>query len=476
MGKVIKNFFYNGSYNLLMVLIPLILTPYLTRTLGSEMLGIDAYVISVVNIVKLCGLLGMNIYSNREIAYRRDDRKELSQAFAELWRIRIMLGVIVVAGYIVISTQVKYAEIFLIQGFAVSSAFIDITWLFSGNEDMKGPVMRNITIKIIQTILIFVCVKQPSDLGIYVWISAVSFFISSLCMYPYLRRYVDPVRGEKLNYKRHFKPILALFLPQAASMIYTQFDKTMIGWLAEDISYASIYDKAENLVRLPIYFVSAMSTAMLPRVANEYSKGHMKEIRGMLGKEMRYLFLGLLPMLVGMACIANVLVPAYLGEEYMGSILVLRVLSPVVFFVGLGEIVANQFMISVNETTGLTISYTAGAVCNVIANAILIPKFNAAGAAIGTIIAEGIALLIQYMYARKKIGSFGAIDALPKKLFAAFAMGAIILYMGTLAQTLWMMLVQIAAGAIIYFVILLALRDGELLEGMGMVKRRLKKS
>ena len=460
---------------MLMVLIPLILTPYLTRTLGSEMLGIDAYVLSVINIVKLCGLLGMNIYSNREIAYKRDDKEKMSIAFAELWRIRMTLGAIVTVAYLIVALRVRYAGFFLIQAFTVSAAFIDITWLFSGNEDMKGPVMRNIIIKVVQTVLIFALVKKPSDLDVYVWISALSYLISSLCMYPYVRRYVDSVRGEKLNYKRHFKPILALFLPQAASMIYTQFDKTMIGWFSDDISYTSIYDKAENLVRLPVYFVSAMSTAILPRVANEYAKGHMKEIRSMLGKEMRYLFLALLPMLVGMACIANVLVPAYLGNEYTGSVLVLRVLTPVVFFVGLGEIIANQFMISVNQTTGLTVSYTAGAVCNVIANAILIPKFNAAGAAIGTIIAEGVALLIQYLYARKMIGSFKALDALPKKLFAALAMGAVILYMGTIRQNLWMMLVQIAAGAVLYFLILLALRDGELLEGMGMIKQRLRK-
>ncbi len=456
----------------MMVVIPLILTPYLTRTLGSEMLGIDAYVISVINIIKLVGLLGMNAYANREIAYCRDDRERMSRTFYELWRIRMVLGAIVMAGYLLIAVHVKYSTYFLIQGFAVSSVFIDVTWLFSGNEDMKGPVIRNVIIKVIQTVLIFAFVKQPSDLAIYVWLSAVSFFVSAFCMYPYIRRYVDPLGDQKPDYKRHFKPILALFLPQAATMVYTQFDKTMIGWLSEDISYASIYEKAENLVRLPLYFATAMTTAVLPRVANEYAKGHTKEIRSMLGKEMRYVFLALFPMLIGMAGVASILVPLYLGNAYVESTLVLRILTPMAFFIAMGEIIANQLMVAVNETKGLTISYLFGALANVIANALLIPRFDAAGAAVGTVIAEGLALSIQYIYARRYIGSFGAIDAVPKKLFAALVMGCVILYMGTLRQDIWMLFLQIAAGVVIYFVILILLRDGELKEGIAIVRNR----
>ena len=93
MNKLTKNYIYNSVYQLMIVIIPLITTPYLTRTLGKTLLGIDSYVLSIVQLTNNIGTLGTNVYANREIAYVRDDRQKLSKTFVEIFLIRLLLCV-----------------------------------------------------------------------------------------------------------------------------------------------------------------------------------------------------------------------------------------------------------------------------------------------------------------------------------------------------------------------------------------------
>ncbi|HAL58267.1 MAG TPA: flippase, partial [Sarcina sp.] len=108
MNKLSKNYLMTGGYQLLNILIMLIITPYLTRTLGSQSLGIDAYVLSIVQICQIMGSLGSTVYANREIAYVRTDKNRLTCVFWELFILRILLGSIVTVFYLVIAFHSAY--------------------------------------------------------------------------------------------------------------------------------------------------------------------------------------------------------------------------------------------------------------------------------------------------------------------------------------------------------------------------------
>lgn len=64
-----KNYLYNALYQILTIILPIITTPYLARTLGAEGNGIYSYIISIATYFILLGSLGISMYGNREIAY-----------------------------------------------------------------------------------------------------------------------------------------------------------------------------------------------------------------------------------------------------------------------------------------------------------------------------------------------------------------------------------------------------------------------
>ena len=76
-----KNFLYNIIYQLLTFVIPLVVTPYISRVLGVDNVGIYSYTYSIVYMFMLIGMLGINNYGNRSIAAVRDDKDKLAKTF-----------------------------------------------------------------------------------------------------------------------------------------------------------------------------------------------------------------------------------------------------------------------------------------------------------------------------------------------------------------------------------------------------------
>ena len=96
MSKLISNYVYNTIYQLLLLALPIITIPYLSRVLGPEGIGINAYSLSIVQIFVLFSLVGIPLYGNRQIASAKDNGKEaLSREFWSIYSIQIVTSLIV---------------------------------------------------------------------------------------------------------------------------------------------------------------------------------------------------------------------------------------------------------------------------------------------------------------------------------------------------------------------------------------------
>ena len=76
MNSIKKNLFYNSLYQILVVLTPLITSPYISRVLGANGLGIYSYSYTIANYFLIFAMLGVMNYGNRSIAKVRSDRSK----------------------------------------------------------------------------------------------------------------------------------------------------------------------------------------------------------------------------------------------------------------------------------------------------------------------------------------------------------------------------------------------------------------
>ena len=76
-----KNYIYNMLYQLLVILLPIITTPYLARRLGANGNGTFGYTVSIVTYFILFSSLGISMYGQREIAYNQNNKEKRSKIF-----------------------------------------------------------------------------------------------------------------------------------------------------------------------------------------------------------------------------------------------------------------------------------------------------------------------------------------------------------------------------------------------------------
>lgn len=154
--SISRNYFYNLFYQVLTIVLPLITTPYLSRVLGAEPIGIYSYTLSIATYFVLFGSLGVALYGQREIAYLQDNKTKRSITF---WEILIMktitMTVSIITFGLTFARSGQYAVYYRILMIELFSQMIDISWFFQGMEEFKKTVTRNSIVKLLFVICIF---------------------------------------------------------------------------------------------------------------------------------------------------------------------------------------------------------------------------------------------------------------------------------------------------------------------------------
>lgn len=394
-----RNLIYQGMYQFIILFIPLIINPYLTRTLGGEALGIYSFTNSIAYYFIMFGTLGIARYGQRIISTNRNDFEKLRTTFWSLFFTHLISSILSVIAFLVfiLFFAQNDKKIYLIQSLYVISALFDITWLFYGLEDFKNVIVRNFIIKILELILIIVFVKKRTDLWKYTLIMTSSILTGQVILWPQAIK--------KLPYKHftmqdaipHIKPLLTLWISVIASALYTVFDKTLIGLFInkETVAY---YEYADKIVRVPISLLATIGTVTYPRMCNIVSKNNQKEQSNIFTISIfmtAILGCGAFSII---SCIGKSFVEWYYGEAFAPSAGILIYLSPIIIFISLGDIIRTQILIPRNMDKKFVFAVCMNAIVNLTASISLIPVIGVYGAVAGTLIAELCGLILNIIF------------------------------------------------------------------------------
>lgn len=457
--NVVKNYLYNVGYQIFLLIVPLITVPYVSRVLGSEGVGINAFTNSVIQYFILFGSIGINLYGNRTVAYDRDSKTKLSKTFWEIALVRLLFISLSYCVFLVFLSFVnEYQTFYLYQSILIVAAGLDISWFFMGIEDFKKTVARNTFIKILSIILIFTFVKEKSDLGIYILILSSSMLIGNLTLWPYLKNMIDKVTWKELNLRQHILPSLSLFVPQIATQVYVILNKTMLG-IFTNVEDVAFYEQSDKIVKIALAIVTATGTVMLPRIANVFSKGDKEKVSYYLQASFEFVTLISFPLAFGLSAIAPKFSPWFLGDDFESTGILIAVLSFVIIAIGWSNVLGTQYLLPTNQTQFYTASVMAGAVTNLIINLVFIHFFGVIGAVFATVISELVVTATQIYFVRRTIEIRKLFQETWKYFIAAVLMFIIVYFMHTNMQGNFLnFMVQVIIGATIYLSILLLLK------------------
>lgn len=474
--SVAKNYLYNLMYQVLVMIIPLITTPYLSRVLGANNIGIYSYTLSITTYFILFGSLGVSMYGQREIAYVQDDLKKRSCTFFEIFIMKcITLSISLGLFYLSFCLDGQYHLYYLILILEIIANIVDISWYFQGLEEFKKTVIRNFLVKLISVVCIFLFVKSSNDLSKYFVIYVLSTFLGNLSLWMYMPRYVKIQKVKSLNIKRHIKPALMLFIPQIATQVYTVLDKTMIGAIVSDKSEVGYYEQAQKIVKLLLTLATSLGTVMMPRIASTFARGNRKKVKEYMNKSFAFIMMIAMPLTFGIISTARNFVPLFYGPGYEKVTPLLCVISPIIILIGLSNVTGTQYLLPTKQQNKYTTSVIIGATINFILNFILIKKYASLGASIATVFAEFSVTLVQFILIRKEIKIGDIIKLTYKYLISSIIMFYIsMLVSHFIINNLLSILAQVAISIISYFGVLILLKDKMVIEGINLLKQKLK--
>lgn len=403
-SKIGINFVYNIAYQILAIIVPLITSPYLARTLGPKNIGINSWTYSIVFYFMIFAVLGVNNYGNRTIASNRQNKRTLSKCFFSIYCCQLFMSVIMITLYILYLCygDVKYKTVAILQIFYIIGNAFDITWFFYGLEEFKSITIRNSFVKIISLICIFIFVRNQTDLWKYTLIISGSSFLGQFAMWPILIRKICYIHIEWNDIKKHIKPIIILFVPVLAISVFSNMDKYMIGKFS-DVIQSGYYENADKIIGIPKAVITALGTVMLPRTANLISNGEEKKSIHYIELTMLYTCILASAFVFGIMGVANVFSIVFWGENFKECGKLIGLMAPAILFSVFGNVIRTQFLIPRARDKEYTVSLVCGAVINFIINFLLIPQLGAKGAVIGTVVSEFIMTLVQALYVRKEI-------------------------------------------------------------------------
>ena len=459
--KIVKNYIYSNIYQLILVVTPLITTPYLTRAMGAEVLSINSWTANIVQWFVLFGIMGINKYGNREIAKVRDNQEQLSRTFIEIFLMQIStlaISSIVYLVYIIVFNPV-YKIIMLIQGITLIGVAVDITWFFYGIEDLKKVTIRNVAVKLIGIALIFALVKGSEDLIAFVLINTLTGVFGQVIVWSQLVKQITYYKVKFKDVIKHYKPNFALFIPQIAISVYSILDITMLGALYEDLRFVNFYEQSSKLVKMFMFFITSIGSVMLPRIANIYAKNEHEKIKTYLQKTFNFAFYLSIPMIFGIVSIIHNFIGWFLPSEYsvVGNMII--AISPIILFISISNVYGIQYMVPIGMTKQYSISVICGAIINFIINLILIPQFGAYGAIVGSVVAELMVTSVQYFFIRKQLKLKIENKSLLNVIISSLIMANVVYMVGLLGQNILVNLAQALAGLLVYFMMLLILKD-----------------
>lgn len=310
----------------------LLTIPYLTRVLGPAVYGRIGLAQGYMSYVQIILDFGFILSATQMISEHSNDKKVASMVIASVSTIKLFLTGIV---------AIVFVLLYVFEFFDKSNAMIIFIYLiaylfnallpdyyYRGIEDMKITSIRTVIIRVLFTILIFVCVKNQRD---YIFVP-LSFLVGSIVALLFsvidikVRYKIKLIVPQMAHIKALFKTSIPFFVSRFASTFYQALDVIILGRVYGSAPVVGYYTSCDKAITLSKMASSPIADSLYPYMLKNKNFKLVKKI-----------LLLCMPIITGgvilIAIFAEPLCVFAFGKEYAGAGNVLRLLLPIAWVI-----------------------------------------------------------------------------------------------------------------------------------------------
>lgn len=475
--SIIKNSIFNFVKTLSSVAFPVITFTYSARILGVDGIGQVSFTKSFVSYFTMLALLGMNYYGTREAAKLRDDRDMLSKYVHEML---IINGITTLLAYVLLLLSMMfipklrgYTALLMINSLAIVLQGMGMEWLYQGMEEYRYIAVRSILFQIGALVAMFVFVRGAEDVVPYAAVTLAASSGSYILNFINARKYIHLRWYGKYEVKKHLQPLLWLFAMTVSIELYTVLDSTMLGFLQGDAAVGR-YTAAVKVNRMVNLLITSVGVVLIPRLSFYIDLGKWEKIKELVDKAYNFVFMLSVPGAIGLFVLSNEIILLFSGSAFSSATSTMRLLVPIVLIIPISVVTQHQAFIPMGKEKLILRATISGAVTNFTYNLFLIPRFAENGAAIATVAAETVVMIVSLTCAKE----FFDMRRIFRKYYQYWLAAIPIPLIAMLAKVLPVhyvirMLIVMALSAACYFLLLFVLKNDYLLEAFQVVWNKL---
>lgn len=385
-GKILlENFFSLGALQIINLVLPLAVLPYVIRVIGFNLYGTVVLAASLVAYFSSITDYSFKITATRDVAVFRDSPKKLNLIYSKVLAVQTLLLIFswLIIGLVVFLYRPFYEEktIFIFSSLMLFGHILFPDWFFQGIEKMKYIAFLNVGIKVFFTICVFVFVKTPEDYWKYPLLNSVGYIFAGLVgQYLLIKKYkLRFIWLKPIIIKKTIKVNFPIFVNQFVPNLYNNTSTFLLG-IITNTNLVGIYDAIKKVIDLGVMVIGVISRVFFPYL-NRNKSGFEKYKKWMI---IVGVSLTILPIVFYKAIFW------YLDIEYQNSFLVLSILSLGIFFISLYNIFGlNYFIVNRKDKIVMRNTLFASFIGLILAYP-LISLTGIIGAALNLTIARGV--------------------------------------------------------------------------------------
>ncbi|MFA5146589.1 MAG: oligosaccharide flippase family protein [Candidatus Omnitrophota bacterium] len=405
----LKNF---ASLSVLQVsnyILPLIVLPYLVRVIGPEKYGLIAFAQALCQYFAVITDYGFWMSASREIAINRDDEKKVSETFSSVIAAQFLL---MSACFLVLCAMLLFIPrfrndslVYLFTFGTILGSIMFPNWFFMGKERMEFMAVRDILVKIVFTVLIFVFVRKTEH---YIYVPIINFFgymcVGLLSVWTLVRKFRIRVRVPRISdIVSRLKNNRHIFVSAISLNFYFATNTFFLGIFTNN-TIVGFYAAAEKIIITITQIFNPLFNAAYPYIAKlaneskEKALEKVKRISVITIAASSAIFAVFLALSDGI----NLLI---LGPRFADSAAISRILSPVLVTLPAVCLLANVILVPFRLERPLSGIYVRGWILNTIALLIVLGIFRAGAAGVAlTNVTVQASLALAMLLAVKRYG------------------------------------------------------------------------
>ncbi|EAQ43168.3 oligosaccharide flippase family protein [Polaribacter sp. MED152] len=453
MKLIKKNFIYNNLYNLVNLLIPLIIFPYISRIFGPVGLGKISFTISLVSTFVIISSLGIPIYGIREISKVKNDKILLSKTFIEVFSIQLIWLIIIMLFY---GIWISFTNTFqgdyilkIVSFFHLVGLVCIINWFYQGIENYRFVTIVNVGIKFLTIILVFLFVNNEDQYWLYYCILVGPIFLAFILSLINTKQHLI-FSLKNLSLKKHVKSIGIIFATQVAIGVYTNLSIVFLKYFSND-EQVGFFTPALRLVKISTTVITALGIVLIPKITEFVKNNNITECNLIIVKSIKYTFLVSSPLVVLIYLNANEIILIFAGENFNQSIVLLKYLTPLIIFIGLSNIFGLQILIPFHKEKLYLYAVVLGSVFSIFLNYFLMTTLQSKGAVYAILITEFIIALCTGFYAIKTLSFRYPFKTILIYVFLSLLFIPITLFTGVYFKGWVLLIVNFGSCFLLYF-------------------------